>query len=137
MSSLFNKKKTKQDNHVLIVDDNKYAALALQELLGKDGYDVDVAYDGETALIMARDADPDVIVLDIKLPGKSGYDVARILKQELHSSALLIALTGLYGRAEDKRKAREAGFDHHLIKPILTSEIEELIDAPRTPVESK
>ena len=76
------------------------------------GHETFVAHDGPSALAAAREHRPDVVVLDIGLPGMSGYEVAAILKSEIE--ALLIAMTGY---AEDE-KAREAGFDHYLVKPI-------------------
>ena len=115
---------------LLIVDDNKKAAEALGKLLTQDGYKVSFAYDGETAIALAQRSNPDAIILDIDLPGKDGYEVARILKYELNSPATLIALTGYYGRREDKQTAKDAGFDHHLTKPILVADIERLLTTP-------
>ncbi len=112
--------------YILVVDDNERIAQAIGTLLRRDGYEVETAYDGETALKVAQDTYPEAIILDLDLPGKSGYEVARTLKRELHSSVLLIALTG-YGQREDKQKAREAGFDYHLTKPILIADIEKLL----------
>jgi len=97
---------------ILIVEDNVDAARSLGLLLEFAGHETFLAHDGPTALAMARERRPDVIVLDIGLPGMSGYEVAAILK--LESDALLIAMTGY---AEDE-KATEAGFSHYLVKPI-------------------
>src|SRR5882757_2396977 len=82
---------------ILIIDDNKDAAKALAELLGHDGYSVALAHDGEEGIALAAESDPDVVIVDMKLPGKDGYEVARILRKK-NSSVLLIALTGYYGR---------------------------------------
>lgn len=119
---------------ILIVDDNEYAARSLGNLLERNGHTIALAYDGETALRMARETYPDAIILDIGLPGMSGYETARILKQTMNPPAFLIALTG-YGQEEDKRLAQEAGFDHHLTKPVLSTEIERLIFTHKTEVE--
>lgn len=121
---------TRRVNKVLVVDDNHTAALALGKLLEQDGYTVETAFDGETALAIAEEAHPDAIILDLNLPGKNGYEVVRTLRRDLYSTALFIALSG-YGQQEHKRMAREAGFDYHLTKPILVSEIEELLNIPK------
>ena len=121
---------------VLVVDDNKFAAVALGKLLKADGYTVHLAYDGESALEIAQQLNPYAIILDLALPGMSGYEVARILKEDRGSSALLIALTG-YGQKEDRFMSRKAGFDYHLTKPILSAEIERLINAPRTKIDRR
>ncbi|HZZ94485.1 MAG TPA: PAS domain S-box protein [Usitatibacter sp.] len=103
---------------VLVVDDNVDAATSLALLLKLDGHDVKLAHDGPGALTAARAFTPQVIVLDIGLPGMSGYEVARELRRDrAFAETMLIALTG-YGQAEDRRKSKSAGFDHHLTKPI-------------------
>ncbi len=122
--------------NLLIVDDNKTTAHALGKLLKEDGYEVEIAYDGDMALTMAQDSKPDAIILDIALPEKDGYQVARLLREKLLFPALLIALTG-YGQREDKIKAQAAGFDYHLTKPILASEIEALLKAHGPRVEKE
>jgi CheY-like chemotaxis protein len=89
---------------------------------------VQVAYDGPGALEAARHFIPDLVLLDIGLPGMNGYDVARHLRSELSGRSLaLIALTG-YGQEEDKKRAREAGFDAHLIKPVDFQLLEAILD---------
>jgi DNA-binding response OmpR family regulator len=115
---------------ILIVDDNKPAAEALAELFIHDGYTVRLAHDGEAAIALVEKSDPDVIILDVNLPGKDGYEVARALRKK-KTAALLIALTGYYGRKEHKTKARSVGFDHYLTRPVLVSEIEKLFSAPK------
>lgn len=103
---------------ILVVDDNNDAADLLALMLEKAGYLTDVAYDGPSALAAAKTCPPDVVILDIGLPGMSGYDVARALRRATSSVPLaLIALTG-WGTREDKQRALEAGFDAHLTKPI-------------------
>ncbi len=100
---------------VLIADDNKDAADSLQRLLSYSGYSVKVAYDGFTAIDLARSFEPDIAVLDIDMPGKTGYEVAALLRAA--GRAKLVALTG-WGQEGDRRRAMEAGFEHHLTKPV-------------------
>jgi CheY-like chemotaxis protein len=123
-----NKDNEKKPVRILLVDDNRNAALMLGKLLRHNGHTVEIAYDGDAALRIAPESRPDVIILDIGLPGKNGYEVAQLLKKKMTAPALFIALTG-YGQDEDKKRAHDAGFDHHLTKPILVAEIEELIFA--------
>jgi signal transduction histidine kinase len=103
---------------VLVVDDNVDAAEALSDALSLEGYEVEVAHDGEAALERARVSSPHVIFLDIGLPGLDGYEVARRLREQPgFESVRLVALTG-YGQSEDRKRSREAGFDAHLVKPV-------------------
>lgn len=103
---------------VLVVDDNVDAAESIAMILQLAGYDVHCVYDGPSVLDAAHRYKPDVVVLDIGLPGMSGYDVAKQLREDpALRSAALIALTG-YGQEDDRRRAREAGFDAHLTKPV-------------------
>jgi signal transduction histidine kinase/CheY-like chemotaxis protein len=111
---------------ILVVDDNQAAAHGLERLLTYKGYTVDVVYDGESALKEASVFAPDVVLLDIGLPGMDGYEVARRLIREDGSIPSLIAITG-YGQEEDKRKAFEAGFNYHLTKPVGIAEIEDIL----------
>jgi two-component system CheB/CheR fusion protein len=103
---------------VLVVDDNVDAAESLALVLRASGHEVWVAFDGETALARAAEVRPEVVVLDIGLPGADGYAIAGALRaRRATAGATLVALTG-YGQPEDVAKAREAGFAHHLVKPI-------------------
>ena len=103
---------------VLVVDDNKDSAESLSLLLQLLGNSVSSAYDGEQALEMANELKPDVVLLDIGLPTLSGYEVAKRIRLEpWGDTATLIAITG-WGQAEDKALSRDAGFDHHLVKPV-------------------
>ena len=87
-------------------------------VLRLSGVDVETAHDGLAALAAARAQQPDVIVLDIGLPCIDGYEVARRLRAEPGFSAtFIVALTG-YGQDDDRRRAKEAGFDLHLVKPV-------------------
>lgn len=103
---------------ILVVDDNLDAAESLTLLLKTEGFEVLTAYEGLAALEMARVEHPDVMLLDIGLPGMDGYSVAReIRRRKEWGRPLLIAVTG-YGRPEDKEKSKAAGFDEHLVKPV-------------------
>jgi two-component system CheB/CheR fusion protein len=103
---------------ILVVDDNVDAAETLAMLLTLVGHEVHVAHDGPTALKMAPALRPEVILLDIGMPRMDGYEAARHLRQmPLMEKAVLIALTG-YGQEDDRRRAWDAGFDHHLTKPV-------------------
>jgi PAS domain S-box-containing protein len=103
---------------VLIVDDNADYADSLGDLLDTFGYRVKVFYDGNAALQFARKDRPDAVLLDIGLPEMNGYEVARRLRTEYGlADTCLIAISG-YGVDEDRRRSREAGFDHHLVKPV-------------------
>ncbi len=109
---------------ILVVDDNVDAAMTLAELLGLDGHEAWVAHDGPSAVESARRRLPDVAILDIGLPGFSGLEVARRLRAEPSLAGIfLVALSG-WVQPEDLVRSREAGFDHHLAKPV---EVETLV----------
>jgi CheY-like chemotaxis protein len=112
---------------VLVVDDNQDSADSLGLLLSMRGHEVRTAFDGPAAMEAARTFRPDVVLLDIGLPGMNGYEVARLMRQmpEL-KSALLIAQTG-WGQEEDRRRSTEAGFDAHLVKPVDPAALQELL----------
>jgi signal transduction histidine kinase/ActR/RegA family two-component response regulator len=108
---------------ILIVDDNRDVADSLCMLLALLGAEVRVARDGAQALEILRSYDPAVVLLDIGMPGMDGYEVARRIRSRFaERRPVLVAMTG-WGQEEDRRRARAAGFDHHLIKP---AEIESL-----------
>jgi PAS domain S-box-containing protein len=104
---------------ILVVDDNEDSADSLAKLLRRVlGQRVEVAYDGTTALERALAFRPDLVFLDIGLPGMDGYEVARRLRQSPENGTpFLVALTG-WGQEEDRRRSREAGIDRHLVKPV-------------------
>jgi PAS domain S-box-containing protein len=111
---------------VLVVDDNVDAADSLAALLRLGGQAVTVAYDGRTALEHASSERPDVVLLDIGLPGMNGYEVAGALRTLLGDGVLIAAVTG-YGQDADARRAAEAGFDHHLVKPVDAGSLERVL----------
>ncbi len=103
---------------VLVVEDHADTAASLAMLLRGDGYDVEVANEGMTALQTADAHPPDVALLDIGLPGMNGYELAEHLQERNRGKRpLLIATTG-YGSDEDRRRSEEAGIDLHLVKPV-------------------
>ena len=89
---------------VLVVDDNRPAAAALGRLLERDGFAVATAFDGDAALAVALTFYPDVVILDLDMPRKNGFEVARALRRSLYAKTLLVALSG-FGRVEHKRMA--------------------------------
>lgn len=112
---------------ILIIDDNADAAKTTQMLLSMLGHEAEVAFDGPSGIDMAASSAPDVILLDIGLPGMDGYEVARRLREKTgQKETLLIALSG-HGEPDDVQKAKEAGFDHHLVKPADTARLMALI----------
>jgi len=124
---------------ILVVDDNRDSADSLSLLLGLNGHVVRTAYDGLSALEEARVFGPDVVLLDIGLPGVNGYEVARSIRATASiPPPMLVATTG-WGHAEDKQRAREAGFDFHLTKPISMEALERFIATPEhaRPVNSR
>jgi signal transduction histidine kinase/CheY-like chemotaxis protein len=115
----------RRSGRVLVVDDNEDAADTCATLLQMSGYDVHVAYTPKAALEAMQDFHPDVAILDIGLPGMSGYELARALKNNGYTGKLA-ALTG-YGQAADMAASRAAGFDAHLTKPVAPQDLVELV----------
>ena len=112
---------------VLIADDNTDAAESLQLWLEMSGHEVHTASTGPAALQAAESLQPQVALLDLGMPGMSGLDVARRIRQApWGANMILVALTG-WGQDEDRRRTKEAGFDHHLTKPVPPDQIEELV----------
>ena len=110
------------------MDDNPDAARSLSLLLSRMyGHDTRVAYDGPSALAATQEFRPEVILLDIGLPGMDGYDVARAIRmRDRDGTLIIIALTG-WGQQEDRRQSQEAGFDHHLVKPVDPATLDQLL----------
>jgi CheY-like chemotaxis protein len=113
---------------VLVVDDSVDSAETLGELLRIWGHDVRLAHDGPAAVEAARDYRPEVILLDIGLPGMDGFAVAQQLRNEGLLTGLLVALTG-YGEQTDKQRSQQAGFHHHLVKPVDPEALQKLINS--------
>jgi signal transduction histidine kinase/ActR/RegA family two-component response regulator len=113
-------------SRILIVDDNVDGAAMLEDYLTMAGNEVAVVHDGPSALARSESFRPQVVFLDIGLPGKDGYAVARELRQAAGPQPYLVALTG-YGAEEDRRRMIDAGFDAHLLKPPSLDRIDELL----------
>jgi PAS domain S-box-containing protein len=112
---------------VLVVDDNVDGAKIQQTLLESSGHDVRIVHDGLAALEVALEYRPDVVLLDIGLPGLNGYEVAQaIRRQPIFKGILLIAVTG-YGLEADRQRTRQAGFDYHLVKPADFAEVQRIM----------
>jgi CheY-like chemotaxis protein len=108
------------------------AALSVGQLLRKWGHDVTTAFSGPDAIEKARVMRPQFVLLDIGMPGMSGYDVAKRLREDEEFEGIVItALTG-YGQAEDRRRSREAGFNHHLTKPPDPDALAALLKSPQS-----
>ena len=113
---------------ILVVDDNVDAANSLSTLLTMSGHATSLAHDGTEALRLATEEEPDLVLLDVGLPGIDGYEVARRVRRlpRLRHTRL-IAMTG-YGQESDKLAAAEAGFDRHLVKPVDFDVLVEMIE---------
>jgi signal transduction histidine kinase/CheY-like chemotaxis protein len=115
---------------VVVADDNRDAADSMAMILRLNGHEVWVAHSGEEAMQIARQNLPAVMILDIGMPGLSGYEVAAAVRRETWGrDVLLLAVTG-WGQAGDKDKAKAAGFDHHLTKPVELDQVEQLLRGP-------
>ena len=114
---------------VLVVDDNVDAAQTVAMLLDMSGHQCRMAHDGPGGLEAALAWQPDAVLLDIGLPGLNGYELARLIRHEPRlKNVVLVALTG-YGLEADRQRSREAGFDHHLVKPADFDEIEKILES--------
>jgi two-component system CheB/CheR fusion protein len=119
---------------VLVVDDNADAALSMAVLLRLDGHTVSIAQNGAEAIEAVRNHRPEVVLLDIGMPGMDGYEVARRLREQKETRLLLVALTG-WGQERDRQRSQEAGFDHHLTKPVDPSQLQQVLaSGPAAPV---
>ena len=113
---------------ILVADDERDQVATLAAILQDEGHEVRECYRGAEVMRMVRDFDPDVALIDIGMPGMTGYDVARELRQAYgNARPLLVAVTG-WKQSSDKILARLAGFDHHLAKPFETKTLLEIIE---------
>jgi signal transduction histidine kinase/DNA-binding response OmpR family regulator len=113
---------------IVVVDDNIDGAETLANLLELLGHDVRVSHDGPSGIVAVREFGPDIVLLDIGLPGMDGFEVARRLRSELSECPTLVAVSG-YGREEDRKQARDAGFEHHYVKPVDLNMLRALLEA--------
>lgn len=115
---------------VLIIDDELDTAIILGMLLKRMGYNVITTYDGKEGLSWVENLSPDAILLDLGMPGMDGYEVARAIRgTEWGKHVQLIAVTGR-GEAEDRARTKQAGFDHHMVKPVETWRLVEALGPP-------
>jgi CheY-like chemotaxis protein len=112
---------------VLVVDDQADLARSLARLLKAWGHEVHSAHDGPAALEAAQTHRPEVVLLDVGLPGMDGYEVARRLRGQWDGGLRIVALTG-YGQEEDRLRSRAAGFDDHLVKPVDPDDLSRVIE---------
>ena len=117
------------ERRVLVVDDNEDAANAMAMLVEEMGGEARVAYDGESALEMLQEYQPEVILLDIGMRGLDGYETCQRIRRVLGDRVLLVALTG-FGQEQDKEKAMRAGFDAHLTKPADATALAGILASP-------
>jgi CheY-like chemotaxis protein len=117
---------------IVVIDDNKNQAQSLKKLLEAIGHDVRVAYDGSAAMKLLANFVPDFALVDIGLPKISGYELAQWMREQSQfRNVILIAQTG-WGREQDRNHARDAGFDHHLVKPIDHQRLLQILEQPRS-----
>lgn len=116
---------------VLVVDDHIDTAESTAIVLKSMGHTVRLAHSGNAAVEMARIYSPDVVLLDIGLPGMDGYQVAKIIRQEI-DNVLLVAVTG-YGQDVDRKRSAQAGFDKHLVKPVNPQTLPEILNTVHQP----
>ena len=122
-------RRTGRSLRVLVVEDNVDAADSLSMLLRLYGHDVQVARTGPTALEMASASRPDVVLLDIGLPGMDGYQVAKQLRERPDfKDVMLCALTGYTPSEADRLRHQESGFDHYFVKPVSLEKLTELFE---------
>jgi len=117
---------------VLVVDDNVDSATTMGVFLDLCGYSTQMAFDGVEAVRAANEFHPDVILMDIGLPGMNGLDAARAIRNEAWArDTTLIAVSG-WSQDADRQRSREAGFDHHLVKPVDHIALTEIVNAVAT-----
>jgi len=115
---------------ILVVDDMRDSADSLAMLLGMGGDETQTAYDGVEAVENAEAFRPDVILLDIGMPRMNGYDACRAIRQQPGGKRIAIIAMSGWGQEEDRRKSLEAGFDHHLVKPVDFKDLMKLLEEP-------
>ncbi len=116
---------------ILIVDDNQQAALSLREAVADFGDTADICFNGADAVARVTATRPDVLLLDLSMPGADGFEVARILRGLPGLGGLKIIAVTAYGDAEARQKTAAAGFDLHLTKPVRFTVLEDMLDLLR------
>lgn len=116
-----------EQRRILVVDDNRDGAFSLAEMLDMMGHKTQTAFDGEQAVSMAETFQPDIVLMDIGMPKLNGYEACRLIRaQPWGKSVIIVAQTG-WGQDDDKRKAQEAGFDFHIVKPIDCAALDKIL----------
>ena len=120
---------------IVVADDDRDTVATLAAILESAGHTVHAVYDGNEVLRIARFVRPDALILDISVPGMSGYAVAQAVRQTYldQRRPLLIAISGKWKQAPDRMVARQVGFDHHLVKPCDPNEVLALLEGLRRP----
>jgi CheY-like chemotaxis protein len=122
-----------EKRRILIVEDNVDSGDSLLMLLNAVGFEVSLVRDGETAVQAALSFDPDVILMDIGLPGLNGYEATRLIRaRNPHGKVRIAALTG-WGQPRDQQKAIDAGMDYHLLKPLNLSVLQSIMESIELP----
>jgi CheY-like chemotaxis protein len=121
----------KKDRHVLVVEDDHDSALSLRKLLELCGYTVSVAYNGRDGIEAAEKVLPDVVLCDIGLPDRDGYELAIALRKNPATARVRLIAVTAYGSDQDKQRSREAGFQLHLVKPVKPERLLEELDKPQ------
>lgn len=117
---------------VLVVDDNRDAADSMAAMLGVLGNEACATYSGHEVPALVESFRPEIVLLDIGMPGMNGYEVCRELRAAGHDDIRIVALTG-YGQESDRSQSRAAGFDEHLVKPISMDSLQRVLAASRAP----
>jgi len=102
---------------ILVVDDNRDSAESMASLLKISGHRVSIAFDGNKAVEIAIEERPQIVLMDVGLPGLNGHQACRLMRERGLKDAFIVAMTG-YGQDDDRRQSRDASFDAHLVKPI-------------------
>jgi CheY-like chemotaxis protein len=113
------------------VDDNTDAAETLAIWLRLQGHEVQTVHDGLAVMAAVDTFRPQALLLDLGLPGKSGYQVAKELRSDPRWRKLVLAAVTGYGQEEDRRRSRESGFDYHLVKPVEPAQMQQVLADPR------
>lgn len=118
----------KRPVRVVLADDDRDTVTTLAFVLGEEGYEVRSAYNGRDAISAVEEFQPDAVVLDLGMPGPSGWEVARAIRGKGHGPRpLMIAVSGTYARATDQMRTRVSGFDHFCQKPCSPDRILQLL----------
>lgn len=117
--------------NILIVDDDKDSAMTLGWLVEMLGQDYKLAHSGQEALDVAPDYNPTLVLMDISLPGMTGYEACQKMRENPALANTVIAAQTGWGEEQHRQKSKEAGFDHHLVKPISVASLQELLDIVR------